>query len=132
MFAKHSIHTPSVLQQFSKPPQGSFAHFTYHILKYRITCFAINLFNVLLKSNFYGYVNRLLHMLVFLKASLWNSIYFYLCQRYLGGNSITVLEGLEELDCLQELYIENQKLAKGEKLLFDPRTMSTLSVSLVS
>ena len=49
--------------------------------------------------------------------------------RYLGGNAITVLEGLEELECLQELYVEHQKLAKGEKLLFDPRTLLTLSVN---
>ena len=48
--------------------------------------------------------------------------------RYLGGNAITVLEGFEKVENLQELHIENQKLAPGEKLLFDPRSLATLSV----
>ena len=51
--------------------------------------------------------------------------------RYIGGNAITVVEGLDKLPNLQELHIENQKLAPGEKLLFDPRTISALSVSVV-
>ena len=51
--------------------------------------------------------------------------------RYLGGNHITVIEGLDKLHMLQELHVENQHLPPGEKLLFDPRTLSTLSVSLV-
>lgn len=50
--------------------------------------------------------------------------------RYLGGNAITVLEGLEKLEKLQELHMENQHLPAGEKLLFDPRSLSTLTVSL--
>ena len=48
--------------------------------------------------------------------------------RYIGGNSISVLEGLDKLTNLQELHIENQKLPSGEKLLFDPRSVATLSV----
>ena len=48
--------------------------------------------------------------------------------RYLGGNCITVLEGLDKLENLQELHIENQRLPPGEKLLFDPRTIRSLSV----
>ena len=49
--------------------------------------------------------------------------------RYLGGNCITVLEGLDKLENLQELHIENQRLPAGEKILFDPRTLIALSVS---
>ena len=51
--------------------------------------------------------------------------------RYLGGNAITVLEGFEKVENLQELHIENQKLAPGEKLLFDPRSLATLSVGYI-
>jgi len=43
-----------------------------------------------------------------------------------------VIEGLERLDQLQELHVENQKLPLGEKLLFDPRTINALSVSTSS
>ena len=32
--------------------------------------------------------------------------------------------------CLSELHIEQQTLAEGEKLLFDPRTLSAISGSL--
>lgn len=49
--------------------------------------------------------------------------------RYLGGNAITVIEGLEKLDRLQELHVENQALPPGEKLLFDPRSIKAISVS---
>ncbi|GFN81415.1 protein phosphatase 1 regulatory subunit 42-like [Plakobranchus ocellatus] len=49
---------------------------------------------------------------------------------YLGGNSITVLEGLEKQHHLQELHVENQRLPAGEQLLFDPRSLRTLSQSL--
>ena len=48
--------------------------------------------------------------------------------RYLGGNSITVVEGLEELGELKELHMEGQRLPSGEKLLFDPRTLLSLAV----
>lgn len=48
--------------------------------------------------------------------------------RYLGGNRIAVVEGLEHLRELQELHLENQRLAPGEKLLFDPRTLVSLAV----
>ncbi|VDH98467.1 protein phosphatase 1 regulatory subunit 42-like isoform X1 [Mytilus galloprovincialis] len=53
-----------------------------------------------------------------------------LSKLYLGGNCITVLEGLDKLDNLQELHLENQRLPPGEKLLFDPRTIRSLSRSL--
>ncbi|KAM3860716.1 protein phosphatase 1 regulatory subunit 42 [Diretmus argenteus] len=53
-----------------------------------------------------------------------------LSKLYLGGNSITVVEGLEQLSELKELHVENQKLAPGEKLLFDPRTLLSLAESL--
>lgn len=49
---------------------------------------------------------------------------------YLGGNYLTVLEGLENLEEIKELHIENQHLPPGEKLLFDPRTLHSLSKSL--
>jgi len=49
--------------------------------------------------------------------------------RYLGGNSIVVLEGLEMLPQLQELHLENQQLCRGEKLLFDVRSLQAVAVS---
>ena len=48
--------------------------------------------------------------------------------RYLGGNCITVIEGLEKLQQLQELHVENQILPPGEKLLFDPRSLKAIAV----
>ncbi|CAD5117782.1 DgyrCDS6533 [Dimorphilus gyrociliatus] len=53
-----------------------------------------------------------------------------LTKLYFGGNSITVVEGLEKLENLQELHIENQKLQRGEKLLFDPRSIVAISLTL--
>ncbi|KAF5897497.1 COP9 signalosome complex subunit 5, partial [Clarias magur] len=50
--------------------------------------------------------------------------------RFLGGNNITLVEGLEQLRELKELHIEGQRLPPGEKLLFDPRTLHGLSGSL--
>ena len=50
--------------------------------------------------------------------------------RYLGSNSITVVEGLENLENLRELHIEKQSLPPGEKLLFEPRSLQALSVSM--
>lgn len=52
----------------------------------------------------------------------------FIIDRYLGGNCITVLEGLEKMDKLQELHVENQRLPPGEKLLFDPRSLRGISV----
>ncbi|XP_076766577.1 uncharacterized protein LOC143433222 [Xylocopa sonorina] len=49
---------------------------------------------------------------------------------YLGYNRILVIEGLESLSNLTVLHIENQQLALGESLCFDPRTVHTLSASL--
>ncbi|XP_061660999.1 protein phosphatase 1 regulatory subunit 42 [Syngnathoides biaculeatus] len=53
-----------------------------------------------------------------------------LSKLYLGGNSISLVEGLECLDKLEELHVESQRLPPGEKLLFDPRTLSSLAESL--
>ncbi|KAL4630932.1 protein phosphatase 1 regulatory subunit 42 [Arapaima gigas] len=53
-----------------------------------------------------------------------------LSRLFLGGNSIRVLEGLEQLGELQELHVEGQRLPVGEKLLFDPRTLHSLSEPL--
>ncbi|XP_006815067.1 protein phosphatase 1 regulatory subunit 42-like [Saccoglossus kowalevskii] len=53
-----------------------------------------------------------------------------LSKLYLGANQITVVEGFEKLDQLKELHIENQRLAPGEKLLFDPRSLVALSACL--
>ena len=54
----------------------------------------------------------------------------YACvHRYLNGNAITVVEGLEELKKLSELHIAHQRLPEGEKLLFDPRSLSAVAVS---
>ncbi|XP_006860137.1 PREDICTED: protein phosphatase 1 regulatory subunit 42 [Chrysochloris asiatica] len=49
---------------------------------------------------------------------------------YLGGNYIAVIEGLEGLEELREVHVESQRLPLGEKLLFDPRTLHSLSKSL--
>ncbi|XP_058621531.1 protein phosphatase 1 regulatory subunit 42 isoform X5 [Onychostoma macrolepis] len=49
---------------------------------------------------------------------------------FLGGNIITVVEGLDELKSLKELHVEGQKLPRGEKLIFDPRSISRLSETL--
>lgn len=50
------------------------------------------------------------------------------CFRYLGNNAVSVVEGLEKIESLSELHIENQYLPPGESLLFDPRTTESLSV----
>ena len=51
--------------------------------------------------------------------------------RYLGSNAITVVEGLERLENLRELHIEKQTLPPGEKLLFEPRSLQALAVSIL-
>ncbi|XP_007885045.1 protein phosphatase 1 regulatory subunit 42 isoform X4 [Callorhinchus milii] len=50
-----------------------------------------------------------------------------LTKLYLGGNRISVVEELDGLTELRELHLENQQLPLGEKLLFDPRTLQSLS-----
>lgn len=57
-----------------------------------------------------------------------NMCVVFLLRRYLGGNRIAVVEGLEKLCELKELHLENQRLAPGEKLLLDPRTLLSLAV----
>ena len=49
---------------------------------------------------------------------------------YLNHNSIRVVEGLETLTQLLELHVAHQNLPDGEKLLFDPRSIKGLAVSL--
>ena len=41
------------------------------------------------------------------------------------------MESLENNKMLTELHIESQDLPLGEKLLFDPRTLETISVSCI-
>lgn len=41
-----------------------------------------------------------------------------------------VVEGLQQCSELSELYIANQRLPEGEKLLFDPRTLKGIAVRL--
>ena len=40
-----------------------------------------------------------------------------------------MVEGIDRLEHLEELHIENQKLPPGEKLLIDPRSLYAISVS---
>lgn len=56
-----------------------------------------------------------------------NTVY-HMKYRYLNGNAITVVEGLEALRNLTELHVAYQHLPRGEKLLFDPRTIKALAV----
>lgn len=49
---------------------------------------------------------------------------------HLGKNRITLVEGLEGLKSLRDFSIEDQILPPGEKLVFDPRSMTALSGSL--
>lgn len=74
---------------------------------------------VILLSWFYIYYFRFLNG--FITIILFPS-------RFLGGNVITVLEGLDTLKQLQELHVENQSLPQGEHLLFDPRSLKGISV----
>ena len=50
--------------------------------------------------------------------------------RYLSDNGISVVEGLEECRQLTELHVAHQRLSEGEKLLFDPRTLQAIAVSV--
>lgn len=50
---------------------------------------------------------------------------------YLGHNNIIVVEGLENTKKLQELHIESQRIPLGELLCFEPRSILTLSVSII-
>ena len=63
------------------------------------------------------------------KVRYCHSIALTFTCRYLGGNSIVVLEGLEMLTQLQELHVENQQLSSGEKMLFDDRSLQAIAVS---
>lgn len=50
-----------------------------------------------------------------------------LTKLHLGYNCIGVIEGLEGLFSLRELHVEHQRLPTGEKLLFDPRSLESVS-----
>ncbi|XP_055037421.2 protein phosphatase 1 regulatory subunit 42 [Misgurnus anguillicaudatus] len=79
--------------------------------------FASNLTHLYMQNNNISHIENI--------SSLHN-----LSKLFLGGNSITVVEGLEELKSLKELHVEGQRLPHGEKLVFDPRSISSISESL--
>ncbi|KAJ8960134.1 hypothetical protein NQ318_003853, partial [Aromia moschata] len=49
---------------------------------------------------------------------------------FVGKNRISVLEGLESFECLEELHIEKQYLSDSNALCVDPRTIFALSETL--
>ena len=51
----------------------------------------------------------------------------YIEKLYAGRNRIQVIEGLENMENLRELHIENQKLFPGEKMHLEPESLSALS-----
>eukprot|EP00066_Takifugu_rubripes_P004568 XP_003968023.1 PREDICTED: protein phosphatase 1 regulatory subunit 42 [Takifugu rubripes] len=79
--------------------------------------FASSLTHLFLQNNNITHIENLSHLQKLSKL-------------YLGGNKIAVVEGLEKLTELRELHVQNQRLAPGEKLLFDPRTLLSLADSL--
>lgn len=80
----------------------------------------------MLKKNIF--FNILRPSVCFYFQSIINLFCVLFC-RYLGGNCITVVEGLDKIEQIRELHIENQHLPLGEKLLFDPRSLRSLAVS---
>ena len=50
---------------------------------------------------------------------------------YLGFNKLIVVENLEKCTKLKELHVEYQELPLGEKMLFDPRTLMSLTQTLL-
>jgi len=52
--------------------------------------------------------------------------------RYLDGNQISCLEGLDNCTNLTELHMSNQAIPAGKDFQFDENTLTTLSVSLPS
>ncbi|XP_057327333.1 protein phosphatase 1 regulatory subunit 42-like [Microplitis mediator] len=46
---------------------------------------------------------------------------------FIGYNNISVVEEMENLENLFELRIESQRLSSGESIIFDPRSLYTLS-----
>lgn len=65
-------------------------------------------------------------LLLLSKAS---NLFCVLFCRYLGGNCIAVVEGLDKTAKIRELHMESQRLPLGEKLVFDPRSLRSLAVS---
>lgn len=57
-----------------------------------------------------------------------NNLYYLKCL-FIGYNKICVVEEMENLENLVELNIENQRLLTGVSLIFDPKSLNTLSVS---
>ena len=53
-----------------------------------------------------------------------------LTKLYLSGNAITVVEGLDSARNLKELHIAHQRMPEGEKLLFEPRSLQAIAMSL--
>lgn len=47
---------------------------------------------------------------------------------YLDNNCIPVLEGLENLHLLEELYISNQRLPEGQHFIIDPESIKAVRV----
>ncbi|CAD6208243.1 GSCOCG00003249001-RA-CDS [Cotesia congregata] len=58
-----------------------------------------------------------------------NNLYHLKCL-FIGYNNICVVEEMENLESLVELNIENQRLLTGESLIFDPKSLNTLSCKL--
>ncbi|CAH2010766.1 unnamed protein product [Acanthoscelides obtectus] len=48
---------------------------------------------------------------------------------FIGHNKISVLEGMNNLEHLEELHIEKQDIPEGSNFCVDPRTILALSVS---
>ncbi|XP_025891389.1 protein phosphatase 1 regulatory subunit 42, partial [Nothoprocta perdicaria] len=88
-----------------------------HISQIQNLDFATNLTHLYLQNNCISCIENL-------------SSLKHLEKLYLGGNCITVVEGLDKLEEIRELHIESQHLPPGEKLLFDPRSLTSLAKSL--
>ncbi|XP_053593417.1 protein phosphatase 1 regulatory subunit 42-like [Microplitis demolitor] len=50
---------------------------------------------------------------------------------FIGYNNICVVEQMENLENLFELRIENQRLSRRESIIFDPRSLYTLSLRIL-
>jgi protein phosphatase 1 regulatory subunit 42 len=53
----------------------------------------------------------------------------HLTKLYIERNCISKLEGLQNCQSLEELYLNDQKLSKTQEFTFDDYSMATLSVS---
>lgn len=115
----------SLKHQFSKKglnplavcPTGTLPYFFYYNFQPLHNNIYIYIYLSILMTCVHFHFQRLLNQLCIL---------FF---RYLGGNSIAVVEGLDQLQEIRELHIESQHLPLGEKLLFDPGSLRSLAVS---